>query len=138
MLIKAPIRGADKYRYYKSVFWDSNDKKHNGVDYACAPGSTIFSLTGGTVTKIGYPYGDDLSFRYVQVTDADGNDIRYFYVSPSAVMGELIDIGDELGQLQDLGLRYPGITSHVHFEVVTCRSPKTFVDPEIYLKSLEN
>lgn len=132
MLIKPPIRGADKYRSYKSNY---RPGKHNGVDYECAPGSVICAVSPGKVTKLGYPYANS-DYRYVQVTDADGNHCRYFYVLPSVELDQIINEGDGLGTLQNIGLRYPGITSHVHFEVVVSWEPKTFIDPEEYLRGL--
>jgi hypothetical protein len=45
-------------------------------------GQDVLAATGGRVTNVGYPYGDDLSFRYVEITTNDGYVVREFYVQP--------------------------------------------------------
>ena len=92
-------------------------RKHNGIDYSCAEGSVILTPVKGYITKLGYPYGDDLSFRYVQVTDEFENDHRFFYIEPSVQKDEFVMVGDEIGVMQNLIARYPGINNHVHYEV---------------------
>lgn len=74
-------------------------------------------MTPGTVTKLGFPYKDDTTWRYVEVT-LDGNRFRYFYLRPMVIVGQKIEIGDHLGMVQDLRTRYPGITPHYHFEII--------------------
>jgi murein DD-endopeptidase MepM/ murein hydrolase activator NlpD len=107
------------------------NRTHNGVDKAVPVGTSIYPIVGGEVTKLGYPYGDDLSFRYVQVSDR-GIDYRYFYVSPLVSVGDHVTAETVLGKSQKLKDRYPGITEHVHFEVKV--NGKT-VDPNPYLES---
>lgn len=129
MRIVAPTRKQD--RHGSGEFGASRgSRRHNGVDKACYPGSIVLAVSAGEVTKLGYPYGDDLSFRYVQVTDAAGNDVRYFYVEPSVHVGQQVAAGDELGVSQPLGDRYEGITEHVHLEV---KRGGDYVDPIDYL-----
>jgi len=105
-------------------------RTHNGIDYACWPGSAVLSVECGTVTKLGYPYGDDLGFRYVEVTDDEGCRARYFYVEPAVEQGHEIHTGDILGYSQKLGDRYPGITEHVHVELI--HPEYGFIDPSEY------
>ena len=93
------------------------DRKHNGVDLVWTPGDRAFCLMCGIVTKLGYPYADDLSFRYVEITE-DGNRWRYFYVDPIVNVGDELDAYTEIGEYQGLGERYPGITEHVHCEII--------------------
>lgn len=117
MLIKPPIRRQDAWgagEHHAS----RGDRLHNGIDFCCYPGSEVCSTVTGTVTKIGYPYSDDLSFRYVQVTDNSGLKHRYFYVSPSVDNGDVVTIGDTLGLSQKLGDRYQEITEHFHYEII--------------------
>lgn len=105
------------------------DRKHNGIDFA----PQVHAVSSGTVTKIGYPYGNDLTYFYVQITDNNGNDARYFYVQPCVKVGDKINAGQVIGIMQDLGKRYPGITPHFHFEV---KRSGEFLDPHQYLESL--
>ncbi len=100
-------------------------RTHNGVDYACAPGSVILSPVDGVVSKLGYPYSDDLSFKYVEVTTEDDMRVRLFYVEPSVTTGDQVYAATSvLGSSQKLGDRYgkddrhaSAITEHVHIEV---------------------
>jgi murein DD-endopeptidase MepM/ murein hydrolase activator NlpD len=102
------------------------NRKHSGVDIVCDPNDPITSLCNGVVTKLGYPYADDLSFRYVEVTDDIDRQWRYFYVSPAVQTGQEVTAGDILGYSQSLLNRYPGITQHWHIEI---KVGKTFIDP---------
>ena len=91
-------------------------RTHNGVDLACMAGTLVGSPVSGMVSKIGYPYADDLSFRYVEV-ESQGYAFRMFYVDPLVTEGQQVNRGDILGACQSLMQRYPGITDHVHFEI---------------------
>lgn len=114
---KLKKRGTDKWG--SGEFGASRgDRTHNGIDYACEPGTQICSPYAGKVTKLGYPYGDDLSFRYVEVTDYSQRQHRIFYVEPSVEVGKFIADGEVVGVSQKLGNRYPEITEHVHYEVI--------------------
>jgi murein DD-endopeptidase MepM/ murein hydrolase activator NlpD len=101
-------------------------RTHNGQDYKCPAGCAVLSPCSGEVTKLGYPYADDLSFRYVQITK-NGRDHRIFYVFPWVAVGEEIEEGREIGSAQDLEKRYPGITPHIHYEI---RENGEFINPE--------
>lgn len=122
-------------------------RTHRGIDLAVAPSSTILCPVDGLVTKLGYPYGDDLSWRYVEVrqdkctpvmsADVDGTcpdcglahyRHRFFYVTPSVVPGSVVTKGMKIGYLQDISIRYPGMTPHVHYEV---KLADEYVDPAI-------
>lgn len=100
---------------------------HNGVDIEAEPGSIVESLNGGTVTKIGYPYGDDLSYRYVEITDSVGARWRYFYVDPCVSVAVSVEAYEKIGVAQALGHKYPGITEHIHLEII--KADGSFVDP---------
>lgn len=120
------IRGCDKWGC--GHFGASRgSREHKGVDIVCEPGKVFQAFTQGVVTKIGYAYADDLSFRYVEVTDRVGAGWRYFYIEPCVEEGDVIDAYDDLGVVQSLQKRYPGITPHVHFEII--RKEGTYVDP---------
>ena len=104
------------------------DRTHKGVDFVAKPGEPVRAFLEGTVTKLGYPYADKLEFRYVEARRANGDNCRYFYVSPTVQMGDEISAGEMLGTCQELP--YPGITQHYHFEVIVRGE---FADPIKYL-----
>lgn len=101
-------------------------RKHRGVDIECTPGDPAFCLNRGIVTKVGYPYSDDLSYRYVEIADA-GYRWRYFYVDPIVNKGDEVDAYTQIGRHQALGPRYPGISEHLHLEVID--SDGNYIDP---------
>lgn len=104
-------------------------RTHNGIDYACYTGSQIFAPISGEVSKIGYPYGDDLSFRYIQITTKCQKNVRVFYVEPDVKIGDLVTKDKTLlGKSQKLGDRYKEITEHIHLEVKNMQG--NFIDPK--------
>lgn len=127
-----PKRGQDAWG--SGAFGASRGtRSHKGIDYCCYPDTAIESPVDGTVTKLGYPYSDDLSFRYVEVTDSNKYRHRLFYVAPLVVKGEEIIAGKIVGTAQDIAGRYrdeskPAMTNHVHYEILD--TDKTPVNPE--------
>lgn len=113
-------------------------RTHRGIDIACYGGSVIKSPHHGRVTKISYPYNPkDLKkghLRYVQITEKDNHLCRYFYVSPSVSVGDLISPGDIIGIAQGLLKIYPGITDHIHYEVI---HNGNYIDPIKYMENHE-
>ena len=100
---------------------------HNGIDYCVPPEAQILSPVAGEISKHGYAYPDDLSFRYVQITAKDGKFHRIFYCEPILPIGRTVKEGTIIGFSQDLTERYPGITPHCHYEIL---SNGKYIDPE--------
>lgn len=99
-------------------------RTHKGVDLMCYAGSYLNSHIAGTVTKLGYTYGDDLSYRYVEITAENDCRHRFFYVEPSVEVGRYVAVGDEIGVTQDIQKRYKGrkptkyMCNHIHYEIL--------------------
>jgi murein DD-endopeptidase MepM/ murein hydrolase activator NlpD len=95
------------------------DRTHSGVDYLCRPGGVVYAPVSGTVSNLGYPYADDLQWRYVQITDEAGDDHRLFYCLPVVSDGDYVHRGDVIAEAQDISERYPGqgMSPHIHYEV---------------------
>ena len=108
---------------------------HAGEDFAVLSGSEVELLESGTVTKLGYCYGDDLSYRYVQVSHGNGYVSRYLYVAPGVDLRQRVEAGNVIGVVQDLDKRYPGITPHIHFEV---RLNGKIIPPRQYFDRIES
>ena len=118
MIGKLPMRGTDKYG--SGEFGASRgEREHKGIDLACYPDTEILSPVSGVVSKLGYPYKDDLNFMYVQITVSGGTFHRVFYIIPAVSLGDVVDNMTVIGLSQDLTQRYPGITNHVHYEIKT-------------------
>lgn len=111
------IRGCDKFGcgHFGAK---RGDRLHRGVDLVITAGEPFESLCSGKVTKLGYVYKGDMQLRYVEVTTKAGQRWRYHYVTPAVSVGSMVRTGDTLGAVQSLQTRYPGITDHVHFEII--------------------
>lgn len=134
-----PVRGQDCWGQGHYLASRVN-RLHNGVDFSCQKGSFIPSMSAGVVTKIGFPHRQSdkrkKHLRYVQVTDAKGNRVRYFYVEKlwELGVGSTVLAGDIIGISQGLLGVYKNIIDHIHFEVID--SSGEYIDPHEYLESL--
>jgi len=120
LMVRTPLRGTDPGG--SGHFGASRGRRlHMGVDFAAAPDSVLLSPVTGKVTKHGYPYSDDLSYRYIQIVDKNGWRHRFFYVDPIPVLDSTVEVGDEIGKVQDISTRYPvpkGMKCHIHYEII--------------------
>lgn len=126
-----PLRGRDQYG--DGAYGSNRDggrRKHKGIDITAYPGTVIHAAAPGQVTKLGYPYASDLSFRYVQLT-MNGLDYRHFYVLPipGMAVGDFVLSGQPIGTVQDLTLKYPRMTNHMHFSIRRDRINRINIDP---------
>ena len=102
-------------------------RTHRGIDYICPPNTAILSPCVGIVSRLGYAYSDDLSYRYVQIDDEEGAEHRVFYVEPTVEVGASVSRLCKIGVAQDIERRYPGISPHIHYEI---REKGAYVNPE--------
>ena len=113
MLIEAPVRQQDMHGSGEFGALRGG-RTHRGIDIACYKGSIVKSVCNGRVTRVGYPYNpkDHTKghLRYVQVTDDNGYEVRYFYVKPTINVGTEVREFDDLGVTQGLEEIYPGIS----------------------------
>ena len=104
ILIRPELRGEDNWG--SGAYGASRgSRKHRGVDYKPRQGEHIMSICAGVVSKVGYPYGDDLSFRYVEVTDRDDYRVRVMYIEPMVTEGMQVFRHYVIGAAQELGDR---------------------------------
>lgn len=97
---------------------DGGKRKHQGVDYAAAPGHKVTAPISGVVKRVGYAYKKDSRLTYVEITNSEtGYSARVLYVSSAVSVGQKLAAGEMIGTVQDLSVRYAGITNHVHVEV---------------------
>jgi murein DD-endopeptidase MepM/ murein hydrolase activator NlpD len=98
---------------------DGGSRDHEGVDYTAAAGQDVQAPISGYVTKIGYAYAGSSDLKFVEITNpALGYVARAFYVSPEVEVGQTVRLGQTIGTDQSLQKHYPGITNHVHLEVM--------------------
>ncbi|MGR4864567.1 M23 family metallopeptidase [Caulobacter sp. LARHSG274] len=98
---------------------DGGSRDHEGVDYVATAGQDVRAPISGYVTKIGYAYSGSSDLKFVEITNpALGYVARAFYVTPSVEVGQSVRLGQTIGADQSLQGHYPGITDHVHLEVM--------------------
>jgi murein DD-endopeptidase MepM/ murein hydrolase activator NlpD len=104
---------------------DGGVREHEGVDYAARAGQAAAAPISGFVTKIGYAYGGDTGLRFVEITNpAIGYVARAFYVDPTVSVGQALRLGQTIGRVVSLQDHYPGITDHVHLEILNARGAR--------------
>lgn len=128
-------RGTDKYG---SGFFGASRgaRKHQGIDYYCPPGKLVLCpFEEATVTKFGYPYADDLSYRYIELTTKEEDGVifqhQFFYVAPDtslSIRDRVFKMG-VIGCVQDLDKRYKGILNHIHYQI---KNNGYILDPQKY------
>jgi murein DD-endopeptidase MepM/ murein hydrolase activator NlpD len=98
---------------------DGGAREHEGVDYVAQAGQDVAAPISGYVTKIGYAYAGSSDLKFVEITNpALGYVARAFYVTPDVEVGQAVHLGETIGRDQSLQKHYPGITNHVHLEVM--------------------
>lgn len=98
---------------------DGGSRDHEGVDYAAVAGQHVRAPMSGYVTKIGYAYAGDTGLKFVEITNpALGYAARAFYVEPGVEVGQTVRLGQPIGKVESLQGHYPGITDHVHLEIL--------------------
>ncbi|MES2033303.1 MAG: M23 family metallopeptidase [Pseudomonadota bacterium] len=98
---------------------DGGSRSHEGVDYGAVANQAVRAPISGYVTKIGYAYGGDDSLKFVEITNpALGYVARTFYIDPLVKVGDIVRLGGRIGTAESLQSHYPGITDHVHLEIM--------------------
>ena len=131
---RAALRGVDSQG--SGAFGASRGaRKHRGVDFVAKPGVQLLSPVNGFVSKYGFPYHDinKRKFRYVAIVDDAGDEHRFMYVSlpRGLTIGQRVEVGDLIGNVQNIAKLYDGMKNHVHYEIVRRSADKRiYVDPE--------
>lgn len=97
---------------------DAGIRTHNGIDIIVVPGEKIFSPIKGNIIRQAMPYKNDPNYKGIVlkgIEQWDGYELKIFYVD-GLFSGVALE-SQEIGFSQNLTLRYPGITNHIHLEV---------------------
>jgi murein DD-endopeptidase MepM/ murein hydrolase activator NlpD len=89
--------------------------QHQGIDYAAAPGTPVWAVADGTVSRA--VYGDRTAGNYIFLRHANGLETGYLHLSK---LGEGIRVGARVEQKQVIG--FTGATGmvtgpHLHYAV---------------------
>lgn len=109
----AAWRVSDPYGWRKDPF-TGKDTFHQGVDLACAEGTTVRAVLDGVVTtaRRSATYGN-----YLRISHPDGQETIYAHMQYLYVRaGEVVQTGQSLGTVGQTG-RATG--AHLHFEFLT-------------------
>ena len=144
LLCQAPLRGTDDWG--SGAFGSSRvDRIHTGEDVVMAVGSLVMAPVSGKITKLGFAYADDPTYRIVDITDSKNNRHRLFYVQPldTIKVGQHVAEGALVGEVQDVAERYNELTikgghltsklmkNHVHYEIIN--GSGEYLDPKEFI-----
>lgn len=92
-------------------------RKHEGEDYAIAPGENVHSPISGTVTRIAYPYASDLSYKGIEIKNEEMT-VKIFYMLATVAIGKTVKAGDVIGMAQNISAKYgTSMVNHIHVEI---------------------
>lgn len=117
------LRGSDGYG--SGAYGASRGARtHKGIDFSAPFGATILSPVEGIVSRLGYPYADDLSYRYIEILTCGGLKHRIFYIDPIVKLSDKIAVGQPIGRVQNIAAKYDEhlMRNHIHYEIKNGRS----------------
>lgn len=127
------IRRVDKWgRGTYGASRNSGKSKHDGTDYICEPGQNVVAPVGGLIVRESRPYGDQQWFWKYDglIIENKCMVIQMFYLEPiRSLIGQYVNAGDLIGIAQDISIKYPGMTPHIHLEVKS-------IDPDLFINFL--
>ncbi len=117
---------------------------HQGVDFitSTSPASQIiFPFREGKIIRIARPYAKDKRYSgCLMEAFENGTDYiakMFYFDCDLDLVGAYVGSGFPLGLSQDLTLRYPGITPHVHLQVAEKDTPMNWFNPLSILDRLK-
>lgn len=114
------MRGFDAFGHgHFGASRDGGTRDHAGVDYRAEANQPVKAPISGYVTKIGTAYASSPEYKYVEIRNpALRYEARVFYVDPDVSVGESVHLGDVIGTVRSLKLKYgDAMTDHVHLEL---------------------
>ncbi|MDR0840127.1 MAG: M23 family metallopeptidase [Christensenellaceae bacterium] len=118
--VSAPVKGTLQWGYAADELLYSETLKqwmtHCGVDIACAKGTEVHAVWGGTVTAV---YVSDTMGVTVEMKHADG--LRTVYCNlagePPVREGQKVNATAVIGAVGDTALSECAVAPHLHFEL---------------------
>jgi len=96
---------------------DGSNRAHQGVDIVATPGQAIYSPITGKVTRITYPYANDLTYTGLEIINDDYK-VKIFYIAPTLAIGSQVSAGQKIAVAQNISGKYGStMINHVHIEV---------------------
>jgi len=116
------------------------DHSHKGLDVCTEVGEAIFSPIDGKITKQGYTYADDLSYRYVRIeNDKYIVDLYYTKMRNNFKLNDEVCEGDHVANAQDIAKRYSTklkpMINHCHVQIwIKSGKDLVLIDPQTILE----
>lgn len=128
------VRGSDSFGQGRFAA-PRGARLHNGVDFNVEAGGDVYSPIFGQIVRVAVPYKSDDRFRGLVIEGVGryaGYSAKLFYLDPlKEIVGKTVKQGELIGTAQDLTIKYPGITNHIHFEITL---KGTQIDPSRFLE----
>lgn len=113
------IRGFDEHGSGRWGAPRGGRRTHRGIDFIVAdPGDNIVCpIENARVVRLSRPYiGTSYSGLILKNDDLT---IQMFYLEPlNGIVGKLVNRGAVIGHAQDISLKYPGMTPHIHLRIL--------------------
>lgn len=90
-------------------------RKHQGLDVKAKPGEVVHSPIDGVIVRECVPYAPFTGLLIRGTGEHSGYEVKLFYVQGNFCGS--VKAGEPIGTAEDLAVKYPGITNHVHLEV---------------------
>jgi murein DD-endopeptidase MepM/ murein hydrolase activator NlpD len=105
---------------------------HMGTDLVVTPGQPVVAPTSGTITRIAYPYANDLQWQGLEMMLENGLVMKLFYMAPLGnLIGQKVTAGTIIGYAQDISRKYGGgMLDHIHIELF---ENGNHINPEPYI-----
>jgi murein DD-endopeptidase MepM/ murein hydrolase activator NlpD len=102
---------------------------HQGTDFVCRPGQSIYSPFSGTIVRESKPYANDLRWNGLLLRSDDGSyECKLFYCTLAEDVGKHVERNKLIAFAQGISAKYSsGVTDHIHVEV---RRNGVVVNPE--------
>jgi hypothetical protein len=128
------VRGPDIWASGGGAFGASRSQgdriyQHQGADLMVPPWRQIYAPADCLVKRIGIAYAGEFRFHSLLLRwqDPVGElEMKILYVWPTVNVGDHLRARIRCGVAEDLNVRYPDITNHVHVEV---RRDGMLIDP---------
>lgn len=108
---------------------DGSKYTHKGIDLKVKVGQDILMPVTGRIEREARPYVSDPRWKGVYLS-AQRGEFKIFYMVPNyELIGKVVREGEVIGVAQDIGIKYEGVTPHIHLEVVA-------LDPLVLLNNI--
>ena len=94
---------------------DGGSRRHQGLDISARAGEAVYSPITGAIVREAIPYAPFTGILIRGTGEYAGYEVKLFYVQGLSCGS--VRAGDQIGRVEDLKVKYPEITNHVHMEV---------------------